>query len=137
MPVYDFRCECGEEKKDLYFSMKSLPRSLKCDCGRRMYQQWGKGFNRKRSLTSILGSNTSHHPQIGYDVEIESPDHYKQLLKENEMEEAGDPVKGVREWHREEIENKEEKYKHRGPEAEIATQEQIVEAQRAGDIGLL
>jgi len=137
VPIHDFRCECGEEKKDLYFPMKSLPRYLKCGCGKRMYQQWGKGFNKKRSLTSILGSNAKHHPQLGYDIEIESPDHYKQLLKEYEMEEAGDTVKGTREWQKEELKNKEEMYKHSRPEAQIATQEQIMEAQRAGDEGLL
>ena len=81
MPVHDFRCECGNEKKDLYYSLGEIPRYLKCECGKRMYQNWGKGFNKKRSLTSILGPNAKYHPQIGYDIEIESPDHYKQLLK--------------------------------------------------------
>jgi len=137
VPVHDFRCECGNEKKDLYYSLGEIPRYLKCECGKRMYQNWGKGFNSKRSLTSILGPNAKHHPQIGYDIEIESPDHYKQLLKEYEMEEAGDTVRGTRNWHQEEIKKREEQQAATQATGSMATEQQIREAQQAKGEGLL
>ena len=137
MPVHDFKCECGSEKKDLYYSLSDIPRYLVCECGKKMYQHWGKSFNRKRSLTSILGPHARYHPQMGYDVEIESPDHYKQLLKEYDMEEADDTVRGVRDWHNEEIKKREERQAAPQETGSMATEQQVREAQKVRGEGLL
>jgi hypothetical protein len=91
-----------------------------------MPQTWGKGFNKKRSLTDILGPNAKHHPQIGTDIEIQSPDHYRQLLKEYDMEEAGDPQGGNKDWMAEKTERERNKPRH--GRASVATDEQVRQA---------
>ena len=136
MPLHNYQCECGEEQRDLYFPISEVPKYLVCkDCGSRMHQTWGKGFNKKRSLTEILGNhNAKHHPQFGYDFEVESPEHYRQLLKEYEMEEAGDTIGGNRDWNRERIEDKRSEYaKPRRALADIATDEQVEAALKQGE----
>ena len=74
---------------------------------------------------------------MGYDVEIESPDHYRQLLKEYDMEEADDTVRGTRDWHKEEIKKREERQAAPQATGSIATEQQVREAQKTKGEGLL
>ena len=127
MPMHSYECECGKRVEDLYFPISDVPHSVECECGKQAGQSWGKGFNHKRSLTDILGPNADHHPQFGTDVKITSPDHYKQLLKDNNMEEAGDPVRGNRNWLKEQNEKNAQPGRPRSA-PQYATEEQAREA---------
>ena len=129
MPTHTFACSCGHRLEDLFFKVKDIPRYKICsECKKRMYQTFGESFNFKRSLTDILGPNAKHHPQIGTDIEITSPDHYYQLLKEFGMQEAGDTKGGNRNWQREKIEKDKERNRRKRTMANIATDEQVREA---------
>jgi len=40
MPIYNFKCSCGNTKNDQYFSLNTLPQSLGCSCGGQMEQDY-------------------------------------------------------------------------------------------------
>ena len=130
MPLHNFQCsdpDCGHIVHDQLYLAKDVPRWRKCpECGKRAYQSWEKGFNKKRSLSDILGAGMDHHPQMGTDIKIESPDHYKQLLKEFEMEEAGDPQRGSKDWMKDKLHK--ERTRPERETAEYATEQQIAQA---------
>jgi len=90
------------------------------------------------AVSDILGSKEAKtHPQMG-NVEIESPDHYRQLLKEFDMEEADDPQGGNRDWLGEKIERQKAEFaKPRNTEFEIPTEEQVSAAIGRDGGGLL
>ena len=130
MPLHTFECVCGEKMENLFYRAADVPRYKICKaCGKHMHQTWRKAFNKKRSLTEILGNaSASHHPQVGTDIKIESADHYRQLCKEYDMEEADDPVGGNRQWRKDQLENNKAAAGRKRKLADIATDEQVREA---------
>lgn len=129
MPTNDFKCAEGHILADVFYRVSEAPKFKKCPvCGQRAYPTWKKTFNAKRSLTDILGNDGKFHPQFGYDIEIESADHYRQLCKEYEMEEADDAVGGNRDWRTERLERDRERAKRKRQFADVATDEQVREA---------
>lgn len=130
MPTNNFKCVEGHVLQDVFYKAASPPQWKMCpECGKRAYPTWKKAFNKKRSLTDILGNDhDSHHPQFGTDITIESADHYRQLCKEYEMEEANDTWRGSRDWSRDKLEETKEKHKRERTLADVATDEQVEKA---------
>lgn len=100
MPTYDYVCrECGQRKPDIFYtSYKHMERTIPCSCGGQMGLDWSGTRNFIHQTHSGLYGRPE--PALGYDC-FQSYEHKKRLLKEWDMEEASDPVKGARLYRKE------------------------------------
>ena len=96
MPTYDFEClDCSRVERDLWFSWRNVPRMKRCPaCGKKRSRQI---FDEPRKAQIHLNNPALYgyyHPQMG--GVIEDYGHKKRLMKENQMYEGSDPVRGNR-----------------------------------------
>jgi hypothetical protein len=90
-------CICGKRHKDEVFAGKRIPKTIKCECGRRV--GWAtKKINGIHATHSGLYGR--YEPGLG--VFVESYGHKKELMRELGVEEASDPVGGSRCHYKEE-----------------------------------
>ena len=95
MPIYNFRCNtCDHEEKDIYFTIPKLPRKRKCaECGVKDSTQDYRG---RREAEPSSNNSMYGKWQPGAGVVWNSYSEKKQWLKDNNMEETHDLVKGSR-----------------------------------------
>lgn len=100
MPIYNYRCwHCENEEKNLYFSIKDLPKARKCsECGKKESKQDFRG-TRDAQITSNSSIYGIWQPAAGRSFANYSEK--KQWLRENNLMETGDPVGGSRNKRRE------------------------------------
>jgi len=88
MPIYDFKCPNGPLKRNQYFSLKTLPQQLICECGACMEQDYSE---------HIVGYSDSGYPytdpQTG--LTYTSANDKKEKLRALGYEEAGWKEKGM------------------------------------------
>ena len=100
MPIYNYRCfSCDHEEKDLYFTIKDLPRARECsECGKVESKQDFRG-TRDAQITSTSSMYGVWQPAAGR--AFANYEEKKKWLKENNLMETNDPVGGSRNKRRE------------------------------------
>jgi putative FmdB family regulatory protein len=102
MPIYDYACSaCGHKEPDLYFSLSELPKVRACgSCGKKKSTQHFAGVKRLGQITSSASMYGVWQPAVGR--VFNSYEEKKKYLKEHNLIETNDPIKGSRSKRREE-----------------------------------
>jgi hypothetical protein len=89
---WDFAtCSCGKRHQDEVITRARIPKTIKCECGLRVGWVLGKTNGIHATTSALYGR---WEPGLGEFVESYS--HKKQLMKEQGVIEASDPVGGSR-----------------------------------------
>lgn len=74
MPLYDYKCECGERKNDMHTGINEYPM---CSCGKIMHRVFSKQY-----VVNDVQPYLDHH--IGAEPTwIKSKQHRAQVMKQN------------------------------------------------------
>ena len=92
MRLWDYQtCKCGQSHQSEPITRTKVPKTIKCDCGRRVGWAMSRGNHLHTTHSGLYGK---FEPGLG--VVVESYEHKQQLMKELDVIEAADPVKGSR-----------------------------------------
>jgi len=80
MPMYDFKCVCGEEA-EFYLSVKEYDNEMKCKCGEVMKRVMSIPAN------SYVSGYPYNDPSLG--MTITDPAHRKRVMKQHSLVEKG------------------------------------------------
>ena len=100
MPCNDYFCgDCGAEVKNILTRLNRPP-EVSCSCGGKLQVNFGSiRINAHWDQQAHHGKNSMygkyHH---GFDTVVRDYEHKQELLRENDVSEAADPVKGSRSW---------------------------------------